>query len=180
MKIKKNKIDTTRNSDIEYDTINANKISKRLNYNSGVKYLLNRNENSFSLNKKLKNKIGEKIQVFNTIDCIDNFNEERATIENELFISSVLNRLKEEKGNFIETEYGSSFNIKNKNKLKLFMPIKMNDLRSQVELQMVEPYLYLNKNLRKDNILNENSILSEIFEKNVRRIPQILEKKYLK
>ena len=141
--------------------------TRKINYNKGVKYLLSRNETSYKINQNLKNQISEPVDRFHTIDYVENYDQDIVSKENEIFLSSVLNKLKRQNHDDNDFDYENNvFKIK-KNKSKLFIPERMNQLKRKVELELGDPYLYLNKDMRND-ILSHSSLLSNIFNKNMK------------
>ncbi len=141
--------------------------TRKINYNTGGKYLLSRNETSYKINQNLKNRISAPVDKFHTIDYVENYDQDKVSQENEIFLSSVLNKLKHQNYDDNDFDYENKvFKIK-KNKFKLFIPERMNQLKRKVELELGDPYLYLNKNMRND-ILSHSSLLSNIFNKNMK------------
>ena len=144
----------------------------KIKYNTGVKYLLSRNDTAYKINQNIKNKISEPIDKFHTIDYMDKNDNDIVSKENEILLTSVLNKLKNQNYDDEYFDYENKVFVMRNNKTKLFLPERMNQLKGIVELKLGDPYLYLNKNMRND-ILSHSSLLSNIFNKNIKNYQKL-------
>lgn len=142
-----------------------------------MKYLLSRNDTSYIINGKLRNHIPIEIERFNTIDCIHNINEEKVSMEDDIFISSLMDKLKHKRENDDDIKMGTTSVLMKNIELKLFLPEKMNELRTKVQLKLGDPFIYLNKSLRTEKIIKQTSVMSNIFKKNVENISNLFKRK---